>query len=551
MSWQLMCIALAGVGLVTSGFATAAEPSTDSQAEKPSAAELVRAVYDAQAKILELRSLYLRYEIKRTRTEAAIAANRARLEKQKYRRELTPERYAELRPLSTTELVIAFDEQRALYSKHEQQNWLDRRVFDGTRAVAHVKYFTHPQEQYILRNDYREFFDEFYFIDLAWLTATKPTLWFMKSKFSPEDRKRINGFPEDFAHVGTETVRGHECYVLENQFALRQLLVGVEDGRLHLLRHFYIPSEVDHSAAEAAAAGRTFSDRNEFAAWFATLSLEERLAFHRRQRKELFPLAKALAGQYLDEYRELAPGLWAPTVSGTNQEANASDELGTYEVHLVESKVNEPLDDKLFQLELEDGVDVADLTHDPPLFYKQKTDRTPEEFQAIVDEFKKQNEAWQKQDALRDALVGQPAPALPEQWLNSQPLDWSALKGKVVLLDFWATTCGPCRKDLPEVEMLHKQRESSGIVAIGIHIAGGDSVELTRFAKDQELSYPIVIDRPTPSGRGFGQLFAELSVNAIPYTFLIDRDGRIAAHGSLHDVLPKARQLAAASKAEK
>ncbi len=63
-----------------------------------------------------------------------------------------------------------------------------------------------------------------------------------------------------------------------------------------------------------------------------------------------------------------------------------------------------------------------------------------------------------------------------------------------------------------------------------------------------ELTYPIAIDLPTEGRSGFGQFFGQVKVNAIPYTLLIDRHGNIAAHGNLRDILPKARELAAAAE---
>jgi len=118
-------------------------------------------------------------------------------------------------------------------------------------------------------------------------------------------------------------------------------------------------------------------------------------------------------------------------------------------------------------------------------------------------------------------------------------------KGEVVVLDFWATTCGPCRNDLPVAESFHQDAKDSGIVVIGVHAAGTEKPEIEEFAKKLGLTYPIVVDtEPPPKQLGFGLLAVQLGVHGIPYSFAIDPQGRIAAHGSLREVLSKARELA-------
>ena len=97
-------------------------------------------------------------------------------------------------------------------------------------------------------------------------------------------------------------------------------------------------------------------------------------------------------------------------------------------------------------IDLKDGVEVTDYGYDPPLAYKQKAGRTPDQWQAIIGEHTKRADQRQAEIAARDAWIGQPAPELPiSAWVNSAPLALASLKGKVVVLDFWATSCGPCR----------------------------------------------------------------------------------------------------------
>jgi thiol-disulfide isomerase/thioredoxin len=301
------------------------------------------------------------------------------------------------------------------------------------------------------------------------------------------------------------------------------------------------------------AAARTFATQADLEPWLKELTQEEQRQFVKRFNVESFVFMRPWAEHFMDDYRELVPGFWFPAMQGYTllEVSNTESHVNVHrELHLVEAKVDEPLADNLFAVEIKDGIQVYDWGHDPPLFYKQKADRTPEEWQKIVDEHQQQNDEWKKENAARDALVGQPAPELPKStWLNSDPLSLTSLKDKVIVLDFWSISCGPCRNDMPVAELIHKNAKMSGIVVIGVHAAGTGAGEIEKFAKEMNLSYPILIDLPPPKERtAFGLLSSQLTVRGIPYSFVIDQEGNIAAHGSLHEVLTTARQLANKSK---
>ena len=151
-----------------------------------------------------------------------------------------------------------------------------------------------------------------------------------------------------------------------------------------------------------------------------------------------------------------------------------------------------------------------------------------------------------ERDALErkmDALVGKQAPKFHEagKWLNSEPLTWDALRGKVVLLEFFHHGCGPCHNDLPVLSELHGKDRQDRPVVIGVHAASSRLEPIQELLKEFDVQYPVYVD--SPATKPWGSLFSRCEICAIPHTFLIARDGTIAAHGRLSEMLDKATEL--------
>lgn len=159
-------------------------------------------------------------------------------------------------------------------------------------------------------------------------------------------------------------------------------------------------------------------------------------------------------------------------------------------VTVVSEKLNEPVPDSLFTF-------------------------TPPEGAKEVPEFKGPVRA-------NADLTGRVAADFKLKAIDGKEYGLQDLHGRVVLLDFWATWCLPCRRELSVFEKLHREFNGKGLVVLGFDV-GEDRDTVSKFLLASKLSYPIVLTAGTETPQNYG-------VNAYPTVVLIDQEGKIVAY---------------------
>jgi thiol-disulfide isomerase/thioredoxin len=123
---------------------------------------------------------------------------------------------------------------------------------------------------------------------------------------------------------------------------------------------------------------------------------------------------------------------------------------------------------------------------------------------------------------LQNSLLAATAPGWDLKDVKGNSVKLSDFKGKVVILDFWATWCPPCRAEIPHFIGLQEKYGKQGLVVVGVSVDQGGPKVVLSFVKANKINYPIV----------FGDLdVAQLydATDEIPTTFVIDRTGNIVA----------------------
>jgi thiol-disulfide isomerase/thioredoxin len=236
----------------------------------------------------------------------------------------------------------------------------------------------------------------------------------------------------------------------------------------------------------------------------------------------LFSSQHAFTADATTELKALVEKIRADMTAGKTTKSDLADDLKQFDVLLAEHQgektdavanivyMKAMLYDQVFHDEAKAAELVKQLKHD-----FQGT-----EFVAELEKREAAQLAAQKTQA--SLVVGAKFPDFNEKDVTGKPLSIANDKGKVVLIDFWATWCAPCRAELPYVLATYSKYHDKGFEIIGISL-DQDQAKLTNFTKSMNMTWPQFFD-----GQGWGnKLAVKYGIESVPATYLLDGEGKI------------------------
>lgn len=234
------------------------------------------------------------------------------------------------------------------------------------------------------------------------------------------------------------------------------------------------------------------------------------------------PVFAADTGNITNELKTLITQVHTDIQSGKQTEAGLSNDLKQFDVLLAEHKGEKTdiLAQTLYmKMQLYAEV-IGDTNKADALMNQLKTDYAGTAFVTTIEKMEETEANAQKAQAA--LAIGTKFPDFDEKDVTGKPLSVGNYKGKIVLVDFWATWCGPCRMEMPSVQEAYQKYHDQGFEIIGVSL-DSDQQKLQDFLKENNMPWPQYFDGQQWNNK----LAVKYGIDSIPMNYLLDGNGKI------------------------
>ncbi len=429
----------------------------DEQRNDPNAADLVKAVRNSEMWIHDFNSLYILAEPKWTKTPEALAKIRLNIIEQYDVNDPNEKQFPDLRAEFKTSLEYAVDRKHVRFATDDPGYWKQLKIWDGNELQIHEKYYNQSQEFYGLDNKIDEWiFHELFSSNFGWPRSQPHSFWWDSKNV--DELMDYYGPPEKFKFIGKQVFREIPCYVLEYDSAPNLTFRWFVSQSNHLLHGIQ-------------------TRRGSF------ISIEH----------------------WMLNYKEVVPNGWFPMNTGWSFYEKGLLGLSSLEstcnIDVNEFRINEPLDDELFSMTFQEGVEVQDRRSGQLVSYIYKA-----------------------------PLVGTPVSSIIEG-INLD-FEKAQIQANMTLFCFFDKEQRPSRNCIQELNKKGKELKEKYVQVVLIHASKIEQKVLDDWLKENKISFSTGMIKENEEKTRFNW-----GVRALPWLILTDKEHIVKAEGFSIDQL--------------